>query len=101
MGLDIYAGSLTRYLSGTWKTQAESHAARSGFGISVLRRGGAQAKGDIALIPSRKSARRIYMVGRPRFTLSYDESGVGLDRSPTAICCGSRIYLHVAIPGQV
>ena len=37
MGLDIYAGTLTRYYSGNWKTQAQQFAEANGMGFSVTR----------------------------------------------------------------
>ena len=37
MGLDIYAGTLTRYYAGNWKTVAQQFAEESGLNLSIVR----------------------------------------------------------------
>ena len=36
MGLDIYAGTLTRYISGNWKTQLQQYAEANGHGYTKV-----------------------------------------------------------------
>ena len=58
MGLDIYAGTLTRYYSHNWKTVVQQWAEENGLGFQKITPDGEPADNKKELSPPRLRSRR-------------------------------------------